>query len=779
MLMYDPSKPFAEAVNARIEGLQSHYAAYADSESQERVNEAIRYAIEAHAPQHRANGEPYIIHPLSVAEILTELEVDEPTLIAALLHDTVEDTESTTEELTERFGPVVAELVDGVTKLDKMQYSSKEALQAENFRKMLLAMARDIRVVWIKLADRLHNMRTLKHLPPHKQERIARETLDIYAQLANRLGIYKWKWELEDLCLRYIDPKAYYELVGGISQKRSEREHYLDEVVIDLTKAIGELGIKCDIDGRPKHFYSIYRKMKLKEKTLDEIYDLFACRIIVETVADCYAALGLVHERYRPISGRFKDYIAMPKPNMYQSLHTTVMGPNGIPFEVQIRTVGMHRTAEFGLAAHWKYKEGAFDHKTESLNAMDSMETKLNWLRQLLDWQKEMRDASPVEFMEAMKGGLASDEVYVFTPQGDVVPLPKGAVPIDFAYSIHSGVGNHMYGAKINGKIVPLSYQLKNGDIVEILTSENIAGPSMDWLKIVASSSTRTKINQWFKKSKRKEHVQRGKDLLEREIKKAGFAVADLLKPEFLSPIQQRYQYQQADDLYAGIGHGAMSAGKVFNRLRDEYIKSLSEAERSELGYRISSTGQVVYSPPVIERVSETELQATKVQPTKRKAHNDYGIIVKGIDNCLIRLSQCCNPVAGDPIIGYISRGKGVAIHRQDCPNIRKILSESSQGPAEAERASRLIDSCWENQQTGASFQVALKILAHDRRNLLSDLSNSISEEKVPILSGQMNSFRDVTARFVLTIEVTSQIQLDRLIGRLKAIKDVIEVGRV
>ncbi len=783
MVEYDKKAPYASQVNELIQAFLRHYADYADEASLTRIEEGLVYAMQEHGAQHRANGEPYIIHPLSVADIVTELGADEATVLAALLHDTVEDTESTRDDLQQRFGEDVAILVDGVTKLDKMQYSSKEEFQAENFRKMFLAMAKDIRVIWIKLADRLHNMRTLKHLPPHKQERIAQETLDIYAPLANRLGIYKWKWELEDLCLRYIDPKAYYELVGAISHKRSEREAYLEEVIVDLSRAIETMGIKGEIEGRPKHFYSIYRKMKMKDKNLDQIYDLFACRIIVDTVADCYAVLGLVHEKYHPIPGRFKDYIAMPKPNLYQSLHTTVVGPQGIPFEVQIRTMAMHRTAEFGIAAHWKYKEGAFTKGGQAAAAeggpAGGLEERLNWLRQLLEWQKDMRDVSPGEFLEQLKGGLVSNDVYVFTPRGDVIALPRGAVPIDFAYAIHSGIGNHMYGAKVNGKIVPLTYQLQNGDMVEVLTSENIHGPSMDWLRIVASSSTRAKINQWFKKAQRKENVTRGRELLEREIRKAGFQPAQLMQRNFMEPLLRRHNMNQPEDLLAAIGYGAHTAGKVFPKLRDEYIKSLTEEERQNLGYRISSSGQVVYSPPSVELVSETEIQSTGQNRQKRRQSNDYGVVVRGIDNCLVRLSQCCNPVLGDPIIGYISRGKGVAVHRRDCPNIRRILAESSLGPVQAERASRLIDCYWEEDQHAARYELKLKILAHDRSHLLSEISNAIAEEHVSILSGNISSYKDVTARLVLTVEVQSQIQIDRLIGRVKAVRDVIEVERI
>jgi GTP pyrophosphokinase len=749
------------------------YEAYSGRQDGQRIIDAYEFARAAHEKQFRATGEPYIIHPLATAEILTELEVDADTLIAALLHDTIEDTGITCEELAERFGADVAALVDGVTKLGRIPYSSKEEIQAENFRKMFLAMARDIRVVLIKLADRLHNMRTMKHMSPEKQVEKARETLDIYAPLAHRLGIYKIKWELEDLCLRYLDPDAYYELVGAIAQKRSEREQYLEDIVVQLRNKISEMGIQAEIEGRPKHFYSIYRKMKTQGKELDQIYDLFATRIIVNTVADCYAVLGLVHELYKPMPGRFKDYIAMPKANMYQSLHTTVIGPKGIPFEVQIRTFAMHRTAEYGIAAHWRYKEGTQD------SPPDSFDSKLTWLRQLLEWQKDMRDAG--EFMESLKSGLVADEVFVFTPKGEVRSLPAGSCPIDFAYNIHSGIGNHMYGAKVNGRIVPLTYELKNGDIVEILTSEKVHGPSRDWLKIVKSTSARNKISQWFKKEMREENVVRGREIVEREIRKTGFTPAQLLKPEYLEPLYRRYTLNSLDDLYAAIGYGGLSAGKIVPRLRDEYLRSLPEEERTRLGYRLSPTGQIIYSPQsnTLEEAEGTtqNLPRSSGRP-KAGARYDQGVVVKGIDNCLVRLSRCCSPVPGDPIIGFVTRGKGVAVHRTDCSNIRQLLENASGSAANAEKASRLIDVAWAKDGGNSTYQVELKIIARDRRHLLADVSNAIAEEKVSILSGKMTAMKDVTATLIMTIEVSSQSQFDRVLGRIKAIRDVIEVHR-
>lgn len=751
-----------------------------------RLAEAYRYARTAHATQTRANGDPYIGHPLSVASILTELEVDCDTLVAALLHDIVEDTSQDLHEIETRFGATVAHLVDGVTKLGRIPYSSKEELQVENLRKMFLAMAQDIRVVLIKLADRLHNMRTIRHMPPDKRLEKARETLDIYAPLAHRLGIYRIKWELEDLCLLYIDPEAYYELVGAIAQKRSEREMFLEQVIRDLSARVEAMGIHADIEGRPKHFYSIYRKMQDQERSLDQIYDLFATRVVVDTVADCYAVLGLVHDMYRPMPGRFKDYIAMPKPNMYQSLHTTVIGPKGMPFEVQIRTLDMHRTAEYGIAAHWRYKEGDAHGRPGGKDrkpAADGLDGKLAWLRQLLEWQKDMRDAG--EFMESLRTGLLADEVFVFTPKGDVIALPAGSVPIDFAYTIHSGIGNRMYGAKVNGRIVPLTYELKNGDIVEVLTSEKVHGPSRDWLKIVRSSSARGKINQWFKKELRDENILRGRESLEREIKRIGFAPHLLLKPDGLESVFRRYTLGSLDDLYSAVGYGGISVGKIVPRLRDEYLKGLPEEERTRLGYRLNPHGQVVPLPApgavLVADGAKTSVGAAieaQARQKRKPSRNDSGIVVKGIDNCLVKLSRCCSPVPGDAIIGFITRGKGVAVHRTDCSNIRQIMEMSAAGGADTEKASRLIEVSWAGDESSAAYQVELNLLAHDRRRLLADISSAIAEEKVCILAASLKALKDVTASIQVTVEVTSQEQFDRMLGRLKAIRDILEIKR-
>lgn len=535
------------------------------------IEKAHNLSLEAHKGQQRESGDPFIVHPMEVANILADLELDCTAIVAGILHDIVEDTSYTIEQIRENFGDEVANLVDGVTKLGKIPYTTKEELQAENLRKMFLAMAKDIRVILIKLADRLHNMRTLKYMPPEKQIEKAKETLEIYAPLAHRLGISKIKWELEDLCLRYLDPKGYYDLVNKIAKKRREREAYISEIIKTIQEKTVEIGIDAHIEGRPKHFYSIYRKMVQQNKTIEQIYDLFAVRVIVTTVKDCYAVLGLVHEIFKPMPGRFKDYIAMPKPNMYQSLHTTLIGHEGVPFEVQIRTWEMHRVAEVGIAAHWKYKEG---------KSADDYDNKLAWLRQLLEWQKEMRDAS--EFMETLKIDLFTDEVFVFTPKGDVISLPAGSTPIDFAYAIHSAIGNKMSGAKVNNKIVPIDYVLQNGDIVEILTSSNVQGPSRDWLKIVKSSQAKNKINQWFKKEKREENIIRGKEMIEKELKKQGFTASQLFKPEWVDIILKKYTFATIEDLWAAIGYGALTANRVISRLKEEYRKTVKAEELAE-----------------------------------------------------------------------------------------------------------------------------------------------------------------------------------------------------
>lgn len=697
---------------------------------------AYEFAKKAHEGQLRNSGEPYIIHPLHVAHILADIEMDQTSIIAAILHDIVEDTSCTIDEVKQHFGEEVALLVDGVTKLGKIPSTSKKEQQVENLRKMFLAMAKDIRVIMIKLADRLHNMRTLKYKSEDKQIETATETIEIYAPLAHRLGISKIKWELEDLALRYLDPKGYYDLVDKISIKRKEREAFINEIMDTLRIKTAEIGIEnASVDGRAKHFYSIYRKMKEQNKTIDQIYDLFAVRIVVPSVKDCYAALGLVHELYKPIPGRFKDYIAMPKPNMYQSLHNTLIGPRGYPFEVQIRTWDMHRIAEVGIAAHWKYKEGS------SNNDIDS---KLVWLRQLLDWQNEMRDAD--EFMENLKIDLFTDEVFVFTPKGDVISLSAGSTPIDFAYYIHSAVGNKMMGAKVNGRIVNLDYELKNGDIVEVLTSANVHGPSRDWLKIAKTSQARNKINQWLKKEKREENIIKGKEMVEKELKKQGFTFNQLFKPEWLEPILKRQTFNSLDDLYSSIGFGATTANKVISRLKEEFKKTLKPDE-------------------LLEYFTENEIAGR--QERKKQKVPENGVIVKGIDNCLVRLSRCCNPLPGDEIIGYITRGRGVSVHRKDCTNVVSGLVGDQ----------RLIEVDW-YKEASATYKANITVIAHDRTALLMEITNTIGEAKIPLKAINARTSKDQEAIMTLTLEISDKDQLDKIVKKLRKIEGVFEITR-
>lgn len=702
------------------------------------LEKAYRLAANAHEGQLRESGDPYISHPVAVAHILAGLELDTTTIIAGLLHDTVEDTNCTYDEIKSTFGEDTAILVDGVTKLDRIPYTTKEEQQAENLRKMFLAMAKDIRVILIKLADRLHNMHTLKYMPPDKQVEKARETLEIYAPLAHRLGISKVKWELEDVCLRYLHPKEYYDLVDKISIRRREREAYIAQIKDEIKLRTTELGIETKIDGRPKHFYSIYRKMQEQNKTLDQIYDLFAVRVIVNSVKDCYAVLGLVHELYKPMPGRFKDYIAMPKPNMYQSLHTTLIGHEGHPFEVQIRTWDMHKVAEVGIAAHWKYKEGS--------SGKSELDNKMAWLRQMLEWQKEANDAN--EFVETVKIDLFADEVFVFTPKGDVVNLPVGSNPIDFAYSIHSAIGNKMMGARVNGEIVKLGYVLKNGDIVEILTSSNVHGPSRDWLKIVKSSQARNKINQWFKKENREENILRGKESIERELKKQGFTYNQLFKSEWVDVMLKKYNFNSVEDMFSAVGYGGIGASKVVSRLKEEYKKTLKPDELEQL---------------------EKELLARqeKEKEKKRKAVPENGVIVKGIDNCLVRLSRCCNPVPGDQIIGYITRGRGVSVHRSDCTNISGNRGEDE----------RLIEVKWYTS-SNVAYKADITVMANDRTALLMEITNATAEAKIPLKAMNARTTRDQIAVINLTLEIIDTEQLDKIIKRLKKVDGVFEVTR-
>ena len=705
------------------------------------INKAFNLAFEAHKEQKRESGEPYIIHPIDVAVILAELGMDTSTIVAGLLHDVIEDTDYTYEDIKEIFSEEVANLVSGVTKITKMEYKSKEEQQADNFRKMLLAMANDIRVIIIKLADRLHNMRTLKYMPKEKQKRISKETLDIYSPIAHRLGISKVKWELEDLCFRYLHEEEYYDLVNQIAEKRVERETYIAKTIEDLYGKLEEAGIDSDIDGRPKHFYSIYRKMVTKNKSIEQIFDLTAIRILVNSVKDCYEVLGIVHTIYKPIPGRFKDYIAMPKPNMYQSLHTTVIGPQGKTFEIQIRTFEMHKTAEYGIAAHWKYKEGDSSESKEN-----SFENKLVWLRDMLEWQKETSDAE--EFMEGFKINLFTDEIFLFTPKGVVIDLPNGATSIDFAYRIHTDIGNKCVGAKVNGKIVPLDYQLKTGQIVEILTSNNSKGPNMDWLNIAKSNQAKSKIRSWFKKAKKEENITKGKEAFERELKKQGVHYGDIAKGESYDKIIKRYNINCMDDLYALIGLGVIVASSFIFKLKEESLAKDEKAKEESLNKTIE------------ENISKAE---------KRNKENNYGVTVKGEDNLMVRFAKCCNPVPGDDILGYITKGRGVSIHRKDCSNLQNLVEEDPQ---------KVVDVAWGTAK-GVAYMAEIQVKAEDRSGMLSDIMNVIMESKLPLNALNAKSAKSNLAYVNIKIKIDTIEQLKELMRKIKRLIGVIDVYRM
>lgn len=713
------------------------------------VEKAFRMANEAHIDQLRKSGEPYIIHPLSVAKILAELELDKESIIAGILHDVVEDTTYTHDDIVREFNEEIALLVDGVTKLTAINYTTdKEQIQAENYRKMFLAMAKDIRVVLIKLADRLHNMRTLKFMPPHKQKEKARETLDIYAPLANRLGISKIKAELEDLSLRYLHEEAYYELVENISERRDERIRRVNDIVETIRVELDKVHIKATIEGRPKHFFSIYKKMVNQNKDLDQIYDLYAVRAIVDTVKDCYGVLGIIHELYKPIPGRFKDYIAMPKANMYQSLHTTLMGTDGYPFEIQIRTVEMHRTAEYGIAAHWRYKEG--DALTSTQNTEKNAEQKLNWLKHILEWQRDMSDNK--EFMDAIKTDLDvyTERVYAFTPTGDIINLPLGSTPIDFAYHIHSAVGNKMVGARVNGKIVTFDYQIKTGDRIEVVTSQNSRGPSRDWLKLVKSSQARSKINQWFRKEFKEENILKGKDLIEKYAKSKGYKLQDLMKPEWMKIVQRKYGFRDWDAVCAAVGHGGLKEGQIINRLHEEYRKHvMDDAEPEDILKEIVSSSNKVQ------------------QPKKSKS----GIVVKGVEDLAVRFSKCCSPVPGDEIVGFITRGRGVSIHRTDCVNMIHLN--------EVERH-RLIEAEWGSSEVAKDmvYRADIQIIGRDRDGLLLDVSRILTEENLTVKSLNARSVNRDRSIFNVTVEINSVEQLNRLITKLQVLEGVDDIIR-
>lgn len=708
------------------------------------VRKAYELAAEAHAVQRRKSGEPYIIHPIGVASILAQLQMDDKTLAAAFLHDVVEDTDYTLDDIKERFGVVVANLVDGVTKLGKIEYISKEDRQIENYRKMFLAMARDIRVVLIKLADRLHNMRTMKYMPVHKQQSISRETLEIYAPLAHRLGIYTIKWELEDLAFRYMEPDIYYNLVEQVKIKRREREAMINEAMAEMKESLEKANIKCEIQGRPKNFYSIHKKMLRDHKELNEIYDLLAIRVLVDTVKDCYGTLGIVHSMWRPIPGRFKDYVAVPKSNMYQSLHTTVLSTGGQPLEIQIRTFEMHRISEYGIAAHWRYKESGGSKPASQSSTDKGFDAKLSWLRQLLEWHQDMNDSR--DFVNTVKMDIFADEVFVFTPRGDVIDLPVGSVPIDFAYRIHTDVGNRCVGAKVNGRIVPLDFKLSNGDIVEVITSKQSSGPSRDWLNIVGSSDTRNKIKSWFKKERREENIIKGREMLEKEAKRLGYDPKILARPEKLKEAGTKLRIDSDENLLAALGYGGVTLNSVISKLVEIYKKD----------QKLNTTKDL------------SELLA-ELKPRKSKAKASHGILVKGEEGIMVKLARCCNPIPGDPVIGYITRGSGVSVHRADCPN---VLSNNP------DEQSRLIEVSWD-VGIDSVYKVNIVITSVNRPGMMADIMMATSEAKLNIFSLNCRTDKNKVATTHIGLDISSLEQLEYIMNRIRRMKGVYSVERV
>ena len=736
-------KSFTAPDELRQQLMETMKSLYSD-EDIEMVSRAYDMAFEAHKDQKRKSGEPYIIHPICVAIILAELELDRETIIAGLLHDVVEDTDVTYEDVVREFGVEVAQLVDGVTKLGQLSYSKdKIEVQAENLRKMFLAMAKDIRVILIKLADRLHNMRTMQFMKPEKQKEKSRETMDIYAPIAHRLGISKIKVELDDLSLRYLKPDVYKELEHSLDSQKVRREAYIKEIVDEVSGHIERSGIKAEIDGRVKHFFSIYKKMVNQNKTLDQIYDLFAVRIKVDTVKDCYAALGVIHEMYKPIPGRFKDYIAMPKQNMYQSLHTTLIGPEGHPFEIQIRTFEMHRIAEYGIAAHWKYKE-----KSSSVG-VNKEEEKLSWLREILEWQQDMDDNK--EFLSLLKTtlDLFAEQVYCFTPNGDVKSLANGSTPIDFAYSIHSAVGNTMVGARVNGRQVPFEYHLQNGDRVEVITSQNSKGPSRDWLNIVKSTQAKSKINQWFKTQFKEENIVKGKEMLEKYCRGKRIELSSYLKPEYIKKVQLKYGFKDWESVCAAVGHGGLKEGQVVNKLAEEFNKEQK---------------QKITDEQVLEA-------AEHVRERRPEEKQKGGIVVKGVDDVAVRFSKCCNPVPGDEIVGFVTRGRGVSIHRTDCVN---LLSMS-----ETDR-SRLIEAEWQegSEGSGQTYTTEISIYANNRKGMLADVSKVFLELDIDILTMNVSNYKKGRATLSMSFDINGVAQLNQVIARIRNIEGVVDIER-
>ena len=707
------------------------------------IDKAYNFAKKSHGDQKRKSGEPYIIHPIHTALILADLELDKESIMAGLLHDVMEDTKVTREQMISEFGEEVTDLVDGVTKLTKLDYDAdKVEKQAENLRKMFLAMSKDIRVILIKLADRLHNMRTLQYMTPEKQKEKSKETMEIYAPIADRLGISKIKIELDDLALRYLEPEKYKDLVDGVHLRLEHREEFMSQLIAEVAGYIEKAGIKATIDGRVKHYFSIYKKMVNQHKTLDQIYDVFAIRIIVDTVMECYGALGVIHEKYTPVPGRFKDYIAMPKQNMYQSLHTTLIGPNGQPFEIQIRTMEMHKTAEYGIAAHWKYKENITGEG-------DNEEQKISWLRQILEWQRDLSDNH--EFLNLLKDDLNmfSENVYCFTPNGDLKSLPNGSTPIDFAYSIHSAVGNKMVGARVNGKMVNIDYKIQNGDQVEVVTSNNSNGPSMDWLKIVKSTQAKNKINQWFKLQNKEENIIKGKELIDKYCKSKGIVLQDILKPEYMEKVRLKYSYKDWNSLVASVGHGGLKEGQIVNKLVEEYNKT----------HRKEITDQDV-------------LNSTIGEKAENKTHTSKsGIIVEGMDDVAVRFSKCCSPVPGDEIIGFVTRGRGVSIHRTDCINIINL--------PDFERG-RLIEASWaadEGKQDG-KYMTEIVIYAHNRVGILTDLSKIFTEKNIDVNSINSRTSKSEIATISMSFAIQGTEELNSLISRIRQIDSIIDIER-